>query len=133
VRDHIASFGGDPSRIVLWGQSAGAASVDYQTYAFLDDPIAYGVIMDSGSASMMGGSADNTHSAFNRLASSVGCGNGATQLACLRGKPATDILKASEGTSPGPIGGFGPVADNVLVFSNYQSRANQGLVADIVR
>ena len=36
VRDNIRYFGGDPSRIMIWGQSAGAASVDYHNYAFYE-------------------------------------------------------------------------------------------------
>lgn len=33
VYDNIANFGGDPDRILLFGQSAGAASVDTYSYA----------------------------------------------------------------------------------------------------
>lgn len=36
VRDNIRYFGGDPSRIMIWGQSAGASSVDYHNYAFYE-------------------------------------------------------------------------------------------------
>ncbi|KAF2430383.1 alpha/beta-hydrolase [Tothia fuscella] len=39
VRDNIKAFGGDKSRIVLFGQSAGATSVDFYSYAWRKDPI----------------------------------------------------------------------------------------------
>lgn len=42
VRDNIASFGGDPSRIVIWGQSSGAASADFYNYAYPGDPVGGG-------------------------------------------------------------------------------------------
>lgn len=30
VRDHIHNFGGDPKSVTIFGQSAGAASVEFQ-------------------------------------------------------------------------------------------------------
>ena len=49
VRDNIRYFGGDPSKIMIWGQSAGAAAVDYHNYAYWDDPIAHAMFAQSGS------------------------------------------------------------------------------------
>lgn len=40
VHDNIANFGGDPDRILLFGQSAGAASVDTYSYAVCNIPMA---------------------------------------------------------------------------------------------
>lgn len=42
VHSNIAAFGGDPNRIVLFGQSAGSISVDAYTYANPGDTIVKG-------------------------------------------------------------------------------------------
>jgi carboxylesterase type B len=48
VRENIVASGGDPSRIVNFGQSAGGASVDYWSFAWKTDPIVSGLVPMSG-------------------------------------------------------------------------------------
>jgi acetylcholinesterase len=50
IHDNIAAFGGDTSRISMWGQSAGAFSVDMYNFAYPNNSYLAGHIMDSGSA-----------------------------------------------------------------------------------
>ncbi|KAJ4361268.1 hypothetical protein N0V95_002037 [Ascochyta clinopodiicola] len=52
VRDNIANFGGDPSKIILWGHSAGAGLIDAYQYAHYKDPIARGIIQQSAAVYM---------------------------------------------------------------------------------
>ncbi len=42
VHDNIGNFGGDPNRIILFGQSAGGSAADAYTFAHPDDTIVKG-------------------------------------------------------------------------------------------
>ncbi|GKT93782.1 para-nitrobenzyl esterase [Colletotrichum tofieldiae] len=139
IRDNIAKFGGDPERMTIWGHSAGSIAVDYYSFAYAEDPIVRGLIMDSGTAhldQLM--NHDASHSNFTFVAQQLGCGNltdAKAELACMRKIPAEKLerfvadYKDSEVT---PTIGFSPQIDNKIVFSNYTEKAALGEMSDLV-
>jgi carboxylesterase type B len=135
VRDNVGNFGGDPERITLWGQSAGAGSVAVYPYGYPDDPIVAGLIADSGGPGIVQGS-DVSHSNFTFLAGLVGCkGLGADdELKCVRKVPAQTLenaLSYFSGNGTLPLS-FKPVIDNKLSFQNWTQRVVDGKIAKTV-
>lgn len=137
--ENIAAFGGDPSRMVLWGQSAGSISVDMYNFAYPDDPIVGGFIMDSGTAESGLTSADSSHSNFTFVAENVGCDglseDPAKELDCMRGVDAIkikDFIASYAESGASPSLGFNAVPDERVVFSNYTQRALEDQQAQIV-
>jgi hypothetical protein len=50
IRLNVEAFGGDVSRITLFRGSSGAVSVSYCDFAWPEDPIGSGLMVDSGTA-----------------------------------------------------------------------------------
>jgi cholinesterase len=131
VRDNIGAFGGDTSRITLFGQSAGGASVDYWTFAWTSDPIASSFIPESGTVIGLGQmtAAQGAASWYN-ASSKLGCGDASSDAAavvsCMRTKNYSSILSSL--TPSGVVGtvGFGPTIDETVVFSDYLNRSAAG-------
>lgn len=139
ARNNIAAFGGDPDRIVIWGQSAGSISVDYYSFAYPDDPIAAGMSLDSGTSFSSIITTDTTQTNFTFVADNVGCdgfdGDSAGLIECMRAVDAAKINDfiaqySESGQQPGI--GFRPVVDERVVFSDYEERMQQGKQAKIV-
>lgn len=90
VNKHISSFGGDPSKVTIWGESAGAYSVGDHINAYdgQNNGLFRAAILESGSA--VGAPLNGTDwydNMYNTLTNSVGCENSTNTLQCLRNVP----------------------------------------------
>ena len=118
VRDNIAGFGGDPAKVTVMGQSAGAGAIN----ALLRSPQAAGLfraaILDSGVrlGTQMATSAEREPAGNDWAAA-----KGAASLAQLRALPASALVPTDRAAF-----GFRPTADGYVVPS-----ANAPVIIDV--
>jgi para-nitrobenzyl esterase len=98
VRDNIQAFGGDPSRVMVFGQSAGG----YDVQALLASPLARGLFSRAGiesNAIPLGQLADlaSAEAGAAPLITRLGCDGTVDVLACLRAVPAEVVVSNQRG------------------------------------
>jgi carboxylesterase type B len=138
VRDNIAAFGGDCERITIFGQSAGSVSVAYLAYAYPNDPIVAGYIMESGtphSWTPLTPALGAQH--WYNVSSTLGCGTSGDVLSCMQAANVSAVLAAFAKVPFDPTAAlyqpqFQPVEDNVTVFHDYSVLAAAGKFAKLV-
>ncbi|KAF1976314.1 alpha/beta-hydrolase [Bimuria novae-zelandiae CBS 107.79] len=91
IRENVAAFGGDPDKVTIWGQSAGAGSVGMHITAYngRDDKLFRSAIMQSGSPVALSDLDCRSYfqSAYRNLTEDTRCSNATESLEFLRALP----------------------------------------------
>ncbi|XP_034402891.1 bile salt-activated lipase-like [Cyclopterus lumpus] len=94
VHRNIRSFGGDPDNITIFGESAGGASVSFQTLSPHNKGLIKRAISQSGVASCPWALNRNPRKAAEEVAENVGCPADDRMVACLKSTDARNLTMA---------------------------------------
>ncbi|KDR85794.1 hypothetical protein GALMADRAFT_387164 [Galerina marginata CBS 339.88] len=139
INKYIRAFGGDESKVTIWGQSSGAISVGLQmmTNGGDNEGLFRAGFMQSGAPLPVGNITKGTGQVyFDFLSADTGCSTSINSLECLRALP-FPVLKASVDKTPSFFSYLSlalvwhPSVDGIFLQDNPQSLVTQGKFASV--
>lgn len=130
VQRNIEVFGGDPERVTIFGQSAGAYAVDVLlTAPWPNGPPFRAGIMESGTYSYnpLPNCNDTNFASWNNFVQRLQCENATSTFNCVMGKSASDIRYVQENFNIG----FGMAGDNITIVCDPRLRREAGKFARV--
>ena len=142
VRENIEAFGGDPESVMVFGQSAGAMSVQ----TILSSPLSKGLVqravMESGGSYKWGLHSDTTLSEAEAIGEKILAGAGIESLEQLRALPAEELMQVLLGYMERAMAEAGgdfskvrlpmtPVIDGFVLPHGYDETIERGELLDV--
>ncbi|PBK61421.1 alpha/beta-hydrolase [Armillaria solidipes] len=137
LQKYISNFGGDPERVTIWGESAGAASTMFQILANGGDTegLFVAAMGDSPSLSFTPAyDSEYVEGIFTDFVANVGCDKDEDPMACLREADVNDLAAAGNkvlATKLATVTPFGPILDGSFISKRAVDAFQDGTFAQI--
>ena len=131
VRDNVAAFGGDPSNVTIFGETAGGWSVCTHLASPRSAGLFQRAIVESGLCIVPYPTLAAAETQGDRFAELIGCAGAADVAACLRGKSTAEVRATlppdpNFAFSPGEWGRWQPTADGVDLPQQVEAALSSG-------
>jgi len=131
IQATASAFGGDATRVTIFGESAGAASVTSHLVGPKSAGFFSRAIIESGAFSVWTAQPWNiSRTRLSQFSANVGCTSAPDLMGCLRALNTTEILKGDRGLTSGFLE-WSPTIDGVYVLDDPRLLLKAGKAADV--